>query len=65
MPAVAWNPVDIGRIATTSDDCSLMVWHLQREDSASDISSNLGAVVGKAQRLRRDCGEKCSVSQMS
>ena len=59
VPAVAWSPQDLGRVVTTSDDCSLMVWRLQRgiTDFNKNMDSNLGTVVGTAQRMCREVGE--------
>ncbi|ELT98596.1 hypothetical protein CAPTEDRAFT_229258 [Capitella teleta] len=60
VPAVAWSSSDLGRIATTSDDCSLMVWHLQRENHQNDINPVLGPIVGNASRMRKEVGTSAS-----
>ena len=58
VPAVAWSPVDLGRIVTTSDDYSLIIWYLQREDNiGNDINPVLGPIIGNARRMLREKGK--------
>ena len=61
VPAVAWSPQDLGRVVTTSDDCSLMVWRLQRGLDDSVKQSSLGSLIGTTKRLHREVGRYLDV----